>query len=442
MTSKYSNLKTFLQNEDCQLLTTEEDFNKSQNFTFQCSEDHQITMGYFSFNNKRGKLLRERKSGTTDGHICKYCFFFNKNKKEIFDKTGHILVSMKHATENGSNNCTYICGNCGELKTSSTNNLKKDHNTGFCSSCFERDKKDLEQVNKELKATGIKYTCIEYKNSYNMVMKCDCGNIFTTRRNYLNRGRGCNKCYRDRTEQTNLERYGCKNVMHNTEVFIKSQKRNTYKKKEYTFPKSGKKITIQGYEPYCIDELIEIHQIDENRICVDDSQMPKFMYTFNGTLHRYYPDIMIYNEENVIMKFIEVKSVYTFLKDEDKNKAKWDCVRKMGFDLDVMIYNEKGIQIQLEFVQSNNNINPVTLNTLDDVYECKKIDPEISLPNPKKVPVNAQRVHVKNIETGDEFECKSIVELSSRINLTEKSTRQRIKNWNGKEFKGLIITKL
>lgn len=60
----------------------------------------------------------------------------------------------------------------------------------------------------------------------------------------------------------------------------------------------------------------------------------------------------------------------------------------------------------------------------------------------RQINMNAQIVKVENTETGEVFECKSIVELASKLNLSENATRKRVKDWNNKEFKGLIITKL
>ena len=59
----------------------------------------------------------------------------------------------------------------------------------------------------------------------------------------------------DRKNITCEERYGDKDIMHNSAIFEKVVK-NSFKKKEYTLP-SGKTIVYQGYENVALDELLK-----------------------------------------------------------------------------------------------------------------------------------------------------------------------------------------
>jgi hypothetical protein len=97
--------------------------------------------------------------------------------------------------------------------------------------------------------------------------------------------------------------------MQNNEVKALAMK-NSYYVKNYTFP-SGHIISCQGYEPLAINLLLR-NGIDENDIWIDDQvgsckAFPKFMYEYDDSIHRYYPDIYVASED----RFIEVKSEYT-----------------------------------------------------------------------------------------------------------------------------------
>jgi hypothetical protein len=129
--------------------------------------------------------------------------------------------------------------------------------------------------------------------------------------------------------------------MFDDDIFLKNLK-NKYKKKIYSFP-SGKTVFIQGYEHFCLNELLHIY--NENNIFVNIKDMPKFYYKYNNTKHRYYPDIMI--KDIYETYFIEVKSNWTYNLDLNKNICKWRCVINSGFDLIIFIYDSNGIPISI-----------------------------------------------------------------------------------------------
>ena len=56
--------------------------------------------------------------------------------------------------------------------------------------------------------------------------------------------------------------------------------------------------------------------------------MPTILYQLDNTERRYYPDIFI-PKDNII---IEVKSEYTLNKEWDKNQAKFEATKSLGFD--------------------------------------------------------------------------------------------------------------
>lgn len=141
-------------------------------------------------------------------------------------------------------------------------------------------------------------------------------------------------------EATCMEKYGVRHPMQNEEIFIKAQKK-MYKIKPFTFP-SGTIVMVQGYEPYCIRDLIKKYNYEEDDIIVDYKKMPKFIYAFEDKLCRYYPDIMLKD------KFIEVKSLYTYELNLEKNLKKWNSVIENGYEIEIWIYNKDGTNIKRE----------------------------------------------------------------------------------------------
>ena len=85
----------------------------------------------------------------------------------------------------------------------------------------------------------------------------------------------------------------------------------TASSKTYTFP-SGKEIQVQGYEPFALNELIQI--LSEDDIINGCSNVPTIAYADDeGKPHKHFPDIFIPSQN----KCIEVKSTWTAEKKKD-----------------------------------------------------------------------------------------------------------------------------
>jgi len=156
------------------------------------------------------------------------------------------------------------------------------------------------------------------------------------------------KSTKNKIRNTNLAKYGVENVLANAE--IKTKAKNTiitkfgveyplqnpkiyskmvtssYKFKEYTWT-SGKLSKLQGYEFLVLKELEESGYIFDD-ILTEPKDMPEIWYEFEGNKHRYYPDFYI-KKENLI---IEVKSHWTLQLHSAKNQAKFEAVKKLGFN--------------------------------------------------------------------------------------------------------------
>jgi len=143
---------------------------------------------------------------------------------------------------------------------------------------------------------------------------------------------------KEKTKQTNLERYGVPYATQNPDIQSKIKK-SLYSRKEYIFPK-GKKIICQGYEPFCLDDLIK-EGYDESHIITDN--VPIISYEYEGDQKKYFPDIFIPIKNQII----EVKSIYTFEKNKDKNLLKAKACKQSGYNFEFRIYDRKGKIIEI-----------------------------------------------------------------------------------------------
>jgi len=84
--------------------------------------------------------------------------------------------------------------------------------------------------------------------------------------------------------------------------------------------------------------------IDENDIINEKTKVPEiWFFDKNNIEHRYYVDIYIPSQN----KCIEVKSLYTYKKEEQKNILKQDAAQKMGYNFEFWIYDKKGNRINI-----------------------------------------------------------------------------------------------
>lgn len=331
---RYNNCKKFLKNNLYELETSLEIFLETQEITFNCTNNHKTTMKITSFINKKSKLKDCFK------YLCTECkknednlTRFNEIYIQVLQNNHKLLEIYEYET----GKCKYICGNCNSIRESTYKNLIKKDSTIFCGKCMNiKNRTSIEDINVFL--SNLNYKCIEYTNNKNLIVICDKQHKIDTLSVFdYKRGRRCPICAPERRGNTNIEKYGCVNVMHNENIVTKLMNK-LYTTKDYSFP-SGNIVKVQGYEPYCIDDLLKVYK--ENNIVTECSLMPAFYYFFNNTNHRYYPDILLKDDNKNIIKIIEVKSLYTYTLDYRKNIAKWISVSKSDFIIEVWIYDEK-----------------------------------------------------------------------------------------------------
>ena len=139
--------------------------------------------------------------------------------------------------------------------------------------------------------------------------------------------------FKERRKATWMEKYGVDNPTKNLEILEKvllKNSQNDYLTKTMIMP-SGKKRRYQGYEDKVIVDLLK-SGLTENEIVTGQGNVPHIPYIFKGKHHRYYPDIYI-PKQNLL---IEVKSKYTWTKYKEKNMAKIDAAKKLGYNINVV----------------------------------------------------------------------------------------------------------
>jgi hypothetical protein len=95
-------------------------------------------------------------------------------------------------------------------------------------------------------------------------------------------------------------------------------------------------------ENFALDELIINEKVDESDIIIGSQYVPEIWYLDNSNKkHRYYVDIDIPSQN----KCIEVKSLYTYKKNEAINLLKQDATKKLGYKYEIWVYNKKGEKI-------------------------------------------------------------------------------------------------
>jgi len=153
---------------------------------------------------------------------------------------------------------------------------------------------------------------------------------------YGNKSPTGNNIIKQKVIQTNLERYGVPHHSQNSEVAELILK-NSYNKKEYILP-SGNTLYLQGYEPFMLDHLLMIENIDEDDIFTKRNEVPEIWYNDkNGKKRRHYVDFYIKSQN----RCVEVKSTFT---NQEKNNVfeKQKAAKDLGLKYEIWILNKEG----------------------------------------------------------------------------------------------------
>jgi hypothetical protein len=152
-------------------------------------------------------------------------------------------------------------------------------------------------------------------------------------------GEDYSKKFLEKAKKTCIKKYGVEYYTQ-TEDWYNKYKNHEFghKYKDYLMP-SGTLLRIQGYEDKALNKLLETKQ--ENEIFTGKNitkYTGKIIYVLDGMNKLYMPDIYLKKEN----KIIEVKSTWTYKIQIDKNNAKAETCRSLGFNFEFWIFDKSG----------------------------------------------------------------------------------------------------
>lgn len=163
----------------------------------------------------------------------------------------------------------------------------------------------------------------------------------------------------------------------NKEIQVKCQissqdsKRNS-KFKKYSY--NNKIFNIQGYEGHFLDKNIQNYNLE--KFHNSRKLVPKILYKENNKIRRYYPDF--YHEPT--NEIIEIKSVYTLIKDFFNIIEKIKSSLSYGFIVSLYVYTKNLDENVIIFptTQSSDDVESILLNFLNTCFqiypnECNRI---------------------------------------------------------------------
>ena len=110
-----------------------------------------------------------------------------------------------------------------------------------------------------------------------------------------------------------------------------------FRLKESEFP-SGAVVNVQGYEGVCINMLLNTYT--EDQVIADSKLIPHINYKDRANrIRKYTPDILVKESEDSYF-YVEVKSLYTYLLDYEKNIARYTACLEQQVPLMVWIFQE------------------------------------------------------------------------------------------------------
>jgi len=328
---KYKNYCDFLA-DHFDVISSKDDFRNSKNITFRCKiAGHDNTLKATTFGNKKAA----QPDASQWCEVCKKSALEEKDRLEFSEEVkhlGHEILSVKSGKD-----VVYRCGNCGRENTTTKQNFRKSKRTEFCSHCQNAPRRiAYTELVRVVEAQGMKLltTAEEYTNNKQKLrLVCICGNdqheavLFDIRR-----GKHCKEnCKTRKFEATCTDKYGVRNVSQVPEIFEKIQ--DSTANKPFVFP-SGRTVVVRGWEPLALKVLNETFHEDDIMVKATEG-VPQIKYNMEDRQHVYFPDFFIQSIETIV----EVKTLYTFDRNELQNVAKFNAVTASGYGLKLMVYD-------------------------------------------------------------------------------------------------------
>lgn len=278
-----------------------------------------------------------------------FSFFISKNKL-VSDKISEIYLYNNSIKESVyrlineidtdilcgcGNKCSFLDNNrgynefCGDRRCIFMNSKKKDSMTKSFMSKYGQHPMKCEHVKNNLKISMVK------KYGFDNIMK------YYSENNLVNSKIG-EESVKNKIKQTFLLKYGSHPMQ--CEQTFENNLRSRTNFKSYTLP-SGKIIKLQGYENYGIEFLLK--KYEESDILSSVSEINKEIgiinYLYLDSLRKYYPDFFIKS----VKKIYEVKSIWTYKSNIEKNKLKKEACESMGIRFEFLIFDYRGNLINI-----------------------------------------------------------------------------------------------
>ncbi|WP_296865253.1 hypothetical protein [uncultured Methanobrevibacter sp.] len=290
---------------------------------------------------------KQVKYKTAETNLKKYGNICSLHGKEIELKTKRTNLKRYNAEYPTQSNIV-------KEKTKKTNLEKYGTEYTFQNECI---KQKIKQTN--LERYGVEYSCqninirnkIKNTNLKKYGVECNSKSESVKQKikktNLERYGNACSLHGEEiklKVAKTNIRKYGVANPMQNENILEKSQKHSKYYKK-YMFP-SGKTIFIQGYENFALDKILSQNILEKNIFVSSKEYTPligKIYYNINQEVHRYFPDIIVKEDNKYII--YEIKSLYTYKLGQENNELelKMMACNAAGYDAIVMVFDNKGI---------------------------------------------------------------------------------------------------
>lgn len=273
-----------------------------------------------------------------------FSFFLIKNEsvsnkiREIYLYNDSIKESVYRLINDIDHSVLCKCGNICRFI---------DNNRGYAFFCGDRKCKFLNEQRKEsIKNTfnekygmhPMKTDDSKNKLKNTMLNKYGHDNIMTYfSKNNMVKSPFSLKIVQEKIKNTFYEKYGG-HPMQTDETFEKNLKSRVCFT-DYILP-SGSVMQLQGYEKYGIEFLLK--KYNESDIIQGVKNINReigfIFYFFEGKKRKYYTDFYIKSEN----KIYEVKSIWTYKANYEKNIEKKNACEKMGMKFEFLIFDSKG----------------------------------------------------------------------------------------------------